>query len=360
MPPESPYLMGRLSRVRAKFLTADLDALLFFDMKNVRYLTGFKGSDGALLLERDRTVLLVDGRYVTQAQEEAGQAEIIEYRDKIEGIGGSLSSGAIKAAGFEPAAISFEAYRNLEEKNPHVRLAPLSGDCDIRAIKDDYEIALIRKAAHIASQTLAAIRDSVKPGVREIDVALELDYRMRQNGAAGVSFETIVASGANSALPHACPGTRKLSPGDGVVIDYGALYEGYHSDETCTFFLGCPSARQKEIYGIVKEAHDRALASVKAGMACCEIDRIARDCIDGGGAGRFFSHGTGHGIGLQIHEPPRIAAPSKTILEAGMVITIEPGVYIPGLWGVRIEDTVLVKNDGFEALTTTPKDFTVL
>ncbi len=191
-------------------------------------------------------------------------------------------------------------------------------------------------------------------------MALELEYRMRRNGAGGVSFPTIVASGINSTLPHASPGTRTLAPGDVVVIDFGAIYEGYHSDETCTFVLCHASSRQKEVYDIVREAHDRALAAVKAGIPCCEIDRIARDCIKEGGLGQFFSHGTGHGIGLDVHESPRIAAPSKAILEAGMVITIEPGVYIPGLWGIRIEDMVLVTKDGCEVLTKVDKGFTLL
>jgi Xaa-Pro aminopeptidase len=341
-------------------LTDDLDALLFLDMKNIRYLTGFTGSDGALLLKRSHLVLLVDGRYTTQAGEEVADVEVLKCNDKIEDVAEILAEDGVEAVGFEAAAISFEAYWKLKELIPDIRLAPLSDNAGIRAIKDESEIACLKKAAGVASQTLAAMQDFIKPGIREIDIALELEYRMRLNGAEGVSFSTIVAANKNSALPHASPGTRMLSPGDVVVIDFGALYEGYHSDETCTFFLGHASVKQKEAYEIVKEAHDRALAAVKAGVSCREIDRIARDCIKGGGLGKYFSHGTGHGIGLDVHEPPKIAAPSEDIIEAGMVVTIEPGVYLPGQWGIRIEDTVLVKNDGYEILTKIPKDFTIL
>ena len=360
MPPDAAHFTKSLSQVRSRRVTADLDCLLFWDMKNIRYLTGFTGSDGALLLERERTVLLVDGRYTTQARAEAGQTEIIEYRDKVPGISEILVAGKIKAAGFEAAAVSFETYRKLKETVSDINLIPLPGDIDLRAIKDEAEIALIRQAAGIASQTLAAMQGDIKPGVKERDVALELEYRIRQNGAEGVAFPPIVASGSNAALPHAHPGERRLSPGDAVVIDFGAIYEGYHSDETCTFFLGFASARQRELYAIVKEAHDRALASVMAGMACREVDRIARMCIEEKGFRKFFSHGTGHGVGLDIHEPPRIAPPSQAILKAGMVVTIEPGIYIPGEWGIRIEDTILVKRDGYEVLTKILKDFTVL
>src|SRR3990172_1997027 len=361
MQPEPPRFPERLSKVREKLLTDRLEALLFLDLNNIRYLTGFTGGSGALLLADARLVLLVDGRYVTQAREEAPQAEIFECRDKIEGIAEILTTFEAKAVGFEAAAISFENYGRLKEKIPDVRLESLpNGGSGIRTIKDESEVSLLREAAATASETLAAMLDAIRPGIRERDVALELEYRMRQKGAEGVSFPTIVASGVNSALPHATPGARKLATGDAVVIDFGTVYGGYHSDETCTFFLGCASTRQKEVYHVVKEAHDRALAAVKAGIPCSDIDRIARDRIKEGGLDRFFSHAAGHGVGLDIHEPPKMTESSKVVLEAGMVITIEPAVYIPGLWGIRIEDMVLVKKDGCEVLTKMGKDFTLL
>ena len=361
MPPEAARFPDRLQRVRQTLLTGDLEALLFLDMQNIRYLTGFTGSDGVFLLERDESLLMVDGRYTTQASLEAVGIRVFQYREKLEGIAESIAGEAIKAVGFEAAALSVEVHGKLKEKVPALRLSPLTGDLvNIRAIKDAGEIALLRAAAVTASRALVAMQEIIRPGLREDEVALELEYRMRQSGAAGASFPTIVAAGANSALPHATPGKRKLMAGDALVIDYGAVIEGYHSDETCTFILGQASARFQEVYEIVRAAHDRALAAVKAGVACAEIDHIARDCMEKAGLGRFFSHGTGHGIGLDVHEPPRIAASSQATLAAGMVVTIEPGVYLPGQWGIRIEDMVLVREHDCEVLTSVPKNLTAL
>ena len=361
MPPEATRFPERLRRVRQALLTDDLDAVLFLDMQNIRYLTGFTGSDGLFLLERHRSLLMVDGRYTTQAGLEAGGIRVFQYREKVEGIAETIAGEAIKAVGFEAAALSFELYGKLKEKMPALVLHPLAGDLvNIRAIKDAEEIALIRSAAATASQALIATQELITPGVREGDIVLELEYRMRQNGATGASFPTIVAAGSNSALPHAAPGSRKLAIGDVLVIDYGAVIDGYHSDETCTFVLGRLSERFQEVYEIVKAAHDRALAAIKAGISCAEIDRIARGCIETAGLGRFFSHGTGHGVGLDVHEPPRIAPPSQALLAAGMVVTIEPGIYLPGQWGVRIEDMVLVREHDCEVLTGMPKNLTVL
>jgi len=189
---------------------------------------------------------------------------------------------------------------------------------------------------------------------------MELEFHIRKCGAELVSFPTIVATGANSAQPHAAPGSREIENGDIVMIDYGAIYRGYHSDETCTFVVGRADKKQKEVYSLVKNAHDMALEAIKTGTPCREIDRIARSCIEGGNLGKFFTHGTGHGVGLDVHEAPRIADKSINILEAGMVVTIEPGVYIPDQWGIRIEDMVLVKQGGGEVLTKVPKDLTIL
>ena len=361
MPPETTRFPERIRRARQALLTGELEALLFLDLKNVRYLTGFTGSDGAFLLTADASLLLVDGRYTTQAGLEAVGIRVVQYREKLEGIAEIMTGERIKAVGFEAAALSFEGYGKLKEKIPLPGLHPLTGDMvNIRAIKDEGEIALLRAAAATASRTLTDLQEFIKPGLREADVALELEYRMRQNGAAGAAFPTIVAAGMNSALPHATPGARILSAGDALVIDYGAVIEGYHSDETCTFVLAQASARFQEVYEIVKTAHDRALEAVKAGVSCAEIDSVARACIESAGLGRFFSHGTGHGVGLDVHESPRIAPSVQTILATGMVVTIEPGVYLPGQWGIRIEDTVLVRERDCEVLSKIPKNLTIL
>jgi len=358
---DSPTPSERMERVRAMLHELNVDALLFLDMHNVRYLTGFTGSDGAFVLGNKQEILLVDGRYTNQARKEVNGPHIFEYKEKIDGIAAILSDGSLRSVGFESQAMNVNIYLNLTKKLGGLKLNPMSDRIGtLRAVKDKKEIALIKKAAEISCEALSAVRDLIKPGVREKDIAIELDFLMRRCGAEQVSFPTIVASGANSAQPHAQPGSRAIENGDIVIIDCGAVYCGYHSDETSTFAVGYKDRKQEEAYYLVKTAHDRALEAVKAGIPCADIDRIARECIETGKLGRYFTHGTGHGVGLDVHEAPRIAGNSEIILEAGMVLTVEPGVYIPDLWGVRIEDMILVKEDGGEVLTKVSKDFIVL
>jgi len=351
----------RMAKLVSRLTDFDVDVLLLLDMKNIRYLTGFTGSDGGLVVGKGRKVLMVDGRYINQAKREAGDVEIFEYRDKMDAIEEVLSYGGSVTVGFESAAMSVDTFCKLKEKLKGVELRGLSdGISTIRAIKDEGEIECIKKAAYISFQALAAVKDLIKPGVREKDIALELEFQMGKHGAEGASFPTIVASGVNSALPHAAPGARRLEEGDIVLMDFGAVYSGYRSDETWTFAVGRADEDQRRAYALVKDAHDRALEAVGAGVACKEIDRVARSCIENGNMGTYFTHGTGHGVGLDVHETPRIGIKSESILEAGMVVTIEPGVYIPDLWGIRVEDTVLVKESGYEILTNVSKEFMIL
>jgi Xaa-Pro aminopeptidase/Xaa-Pro dipeptidase len=358
---DSPAPPERMARVRAMLHEVGADALLFFDMKNVRYLTGFTGSDGALVIGNNQEILLVDGRYTNQARKEVHGARVFEYKEKIDGIAAILSDGSFGSVGFESQAMNVNTYLNLTEKLRGLKLNPMTDQVGaLRTVKDEEEIGLIKKAAEISCEALTAVRDLIKPGVTEKDIAIELDFLMRRRGAEQVSFPTIVASGTNSAQPHAQPGSRVIEYGDMVIIDCGAVYGGYHSDETCTFVVGYNDKKQEEAYSLVKTAHDRALKAVKAGIPCAEIDRIARECIETGKLGKYFTHGTGHGVGLDVHEAPRIASNSEMVLGAGMVLTIEPGVYIPDLWGVRIEDMILVNEEGCEVLTKVSKDFTVL
>jgi len=354
----APYA-ERLGRLRTGLPGAE--ALLILNEKNIRYLTGFTGGDGALMVGPGWLALLVDGRYVTQARGEALGAEIVEFRNRVEGIAGVARRYALERIGFESTALSVEEHLRLQEGLPEVALEPLvSRFQSLRAVKDQREIALIREAARIAGEALAAVREMIRPGVREREIALELEYRMRRSGAEQVSFDTIVASGANSALPHAQPGCRAVADGDCVVVDYGAVYQGYRSDETCTYVVGRASTRQEDLYRLVREAHDRAIRAVRPGVSCDEVDRAARACLAEAGMDRYFAHGTGHGVGLDVHEPPRLAAGREEILQAGMVVTVEPGIYLPGVWGIRIEDTVLVTEEGSEPLTPSAKDLTVL
>ena len=356
---DPPPYPERLSRLREGLTKTD--ALLILHVKNIRYLTGFTGGDGALMAGPDWLVLLVDGRYVTQAREEAVGTEIFEFRNRVDGITAVASGHAVEEIGFESPSLCVEEYLRLQEKLPEVVLRPLSGELQsLRAVKNEGEIDRIREAARIAGEALAAIREMIRPGVREKEIAVELEYRMRLGGAEQAAFETIVAAGANAALPHATPGSRAIAAGDCVTIDYGAVSGGYHSDETCTYIVGHASDRQKEVYRLVREAHDRAIRAIRAGMSCGAIDHVARGFLEEAGLGANFSHGTGHGVGLDIHEAPRLAAGREEILRAGMVVTVEPGVYLPGLWGIRIEDTVLVREEGCEILTQTSKELTIL
>jgi Xaa-Pro aminopeptidase len=358
---DSPAFPLRMARVRAMLHELDVEALLLLDMKNIRYLVGFTGSDGALVIGGKQEILLVDGRYTNQARKEVHGPQVLEYKDKIDGIAAILAEGSLRSVGFESHVMNFNTYLKLTEKINGLKLNPMSDRIgSLRAVKDEKEISLIKKAAVISFEAITAVRDLIRPGVRERDIAIELDSLIRKLGAEQVSFPTIVASGVNSAQPHAQPGSRAIENGDMVIIDCGAVHCGYHSDETCTFAVGHKDKKQEEAYSLVKTAHDRALEAVKAGISCAEIDCIARECIESGKLGKYFTHGTGHGVGLDVHEAPRIASNSEMILEAGMVLTIEPGVYIPDIWGIRIEDMILVKEEGCEVLTKVSKDFTVL
>jgi Xaa-Pro aminopeptidase len=361
MPGDFDSFGQRCGRLRSRFPELGVDAVLFLDMTNIRYLTGFTGSDGALLMRGEDAVLLVDGRYVTQAGGEAAGVTVVEYRDKKEGIAAAAGGNGSLIIGFEAAVLNVETHSWLAGNLRGAVLKPLSGEINgIRAVKDEGEIGCIKAAADLSFRALHALRDILRPGIREKDIAWELEFRIKRGGADDLAFPSIVASGENSALPHARPGARKIVDGDIVVIDYGAVLNGYCCDETWTFVAGRAEVKQKDAYALVKEAHDRAVDAVRAGVPCSEIDRIARRCIEDGGLGPNFSHGTGHGVGLAVHEAPRVAAGSGEILEAGMVITIEPGIYFPGAWGIRIEDTVLVTETGHEVLTKMPKDFCVL
>lgn len=354
---EQTVFPERISRVRSKIAALGLEAVLFLDMCNIRYLTGFAGSDGALLVGERKEFLLVDGRYITQAGEEVQGVDIRQYREKTDGIVQTFMDSGWKHIGLEAAALTLQDFLKLRDRAADAELKPLGEELSVlRMIKDEGETEWIRKAATLSSRALGSVLEIVKPGMAEKDLALELEYRIRQGGAEKVSFDIIVASGDHAALPHARPGGRRFEEGDFIVLDYGAVCGGYCSDETCTVALGRISDRQREVYDVVREAHDRALAAVKAGVPCRDVDHAARSFIEGKGMGRYFNHGTGHGIGLSVHEEPRLSPLSETRLEAGMVITVEPGVYIPGLWGVRIEDLILVTRDGCDVLSSAPKD----
>lgn len=344
MPSNLDLHAARIERVLTLVSSLDVAGILFFDLKNIRYLVGFTGSEGALLVTPAGVQLFVDGRYRTQAEGQVSGARVVLCRDKVEGVNNFLAYGNYPRVAFEAGALSHDLYLKIRERNEAIDLVALRAPdlAGLRAIKDEAEISRIRNAAKLATRAFQATLPLIRPGIREREIALELDFQMRKNGAEDVAFQTIVASGPNSAMPHARPGERMIEKGDVLVIDWGAVYEGYRSDETCTLTVGRAAADFVDAYRLVKEAHDLALSAIKAGVPTAEVDRLARERIAEGGMGDLFSHGTGHGVGLDVHEHPRLAANSTGILEAGMIVTVEPGVYLPGRWGIRIEDLVLV------------------
>lgn len=356
-----PPYADRVQRIRARLPLWSVQSLIFLDMKNIRYLSGFSGSDGALYIGPDCRVLLVDGRYITQARDEAIGCEVYQYLNKMDGLVHVLSQHGQEQIGFEVAIMTVVTWTGLKERLPGMSLRPLREELEtLRAVKDEEEILKIHTAAGIASRALNTVLERIRPGMTERDLAADLDYAIRRGGAEDISFPTIVASGENSVRPHARPQNRAIRMGDLVTIDFGAVFDGYHSDETCTFVLGRADAQQQRIYHVVKEAHDRAIEAVRAGVSCRAVDRTARSWIDEQGFGESFTHGTGHGVGLDVHEYPRLAMHSQAVLEAGMVVTVEPGVYLPGLWGVRIEDLVVVQQDGCTVLSKVSKELKII
>ena len=356
------FPIDRLTRLQERLAALRLDALLLFDMKNIRYLTGFTGSVGICLIRpRDGGILLVDGRYLTQANEQVRGIEVGLVRDPLSEVAERIRAEKAGTVGFESSAVTYEMYARLRKLLKGVSLKPFGNDIQtLRTVKDKAELVLMKQAINLSHQALQEVFPIIKPGIRERDIALELDFRMRKAGAEDISFPTIVASGPRSALPHAEPGMRKIKPGDAVVIDYGAVVKGYHSDETCTIIIGHAGSKIGRLYAIVKEAHDRAIAFVRAGVSCRDVDGVAREVIAREGFGDFFSHGTGHGVGLDVHEAPRLSPTSGEILAEGTVVTIEPGIYLPGYGGVRIEDMVLVEKAGCRLLTKTSKALKII
>lgn len=352
----------RTARIREGLSRWSAEGIAFFGAPGIRYLTGFTGSEGTLFVGGGVPVLIVDGRYTTQARAEARGVEVVEFRDRMEGLCRLIAERGLETVAFEAASLSCEAYFTLRERlGEKVVLKPLGKEiAGIRKIKEPREVARIRRAAAIASEAFLSVLEHLKPGRAEIDIARRLEWEMEERGSEKPSFETIVVAGKRAALPHGKPGKAGIGHGDVVVVDFGAVVEGYCSDETCTVAVGRIPPEKKKVYEAVKEAHDRAIEQVREGVSCREVDRTAREWIEKAGFGPFFTHGTGHGVGLEVHEVPRISTVDDGVLEEGMVITVEPGVYIPGEFGVRIEDLLLVKKDGCEILSSVPKDLMIV
>jgi len=326
--------------------------MLISSMPNVRYLSGFSGTDATLLIARHCKILFTDSRYTTQARDQAPAFRIITYKRKVEEIAGFIKKSRIKRLGYEPDRITQEAYRQYRRHLRGVRLIPLLDMIEkMRARKSGHEIKKIRRACRIAGQAFEGLFPQIAPGICEKEIALELEYRMRKAGSGPAAFETIVASGKRAALPHGIASKKKLRPGDMIILDFGASFDGYFSDQTITLCLGRPGRKLKEVYEVVREAQARALARIRHGAEIREVDAAARDFIAMKGYGRYFSHGLGHGVGLEVHEEPALNPQSTGCLKQGMIVTVEPGIYLPGWGGVRIEDMALVTKTGCRILT---------
>ena len=355
-------LKNRQSRLKRFFEEYALQAVLFTDLKNIRYLCGFSGTEGVLLVAQNQSWFLCDSRYTAQAAEEVKNAEIMECGAvRIDTIAALASENGLKRIGFEAAHTTVSAFRRMSEKLSGVELVEIGTALDdIRICKDHTEIEQLSLVATLSSLSLAAVLENIKPGVREIDIAQALEFEMRRRGADGKAFDFIVASGERGAMPHGKASDKIIEAGDLITIDFGALKNGYHSDETVTVACGKPQIRAQEIHSIVRIAHDLAIQAVKPGINCKDLDEVARSHIRARGYGDYFGHGLGHGLGLEIHEMPTLSPRSTAVLEEGMVVTIEPGIYIPGFGGVRIEDTVVVTGDGCTVLTSADKQLLIL
>jgi len=348
----------RLERLRQALQEKELDAILITRPENQRYLSGFSGGEGALLITQQQALLMTDFRYYEQVAEEAPQFELLKVDRKMTAVlKDALRDFKIRALGFESDHVTHSSYQEWRKATRSTKWVPTTGIVEtLRLIKDDAELGQIREAVAIADQACDAIRQFIRPGMTERQISWELETLVRTNGAEAVAFTFIVGSGPNGAKPHAVVSDRKIEPGEPIVIDMGARVNGYHSDMTRTLCVGKPDKKLQEIYDIVLRAQLAAEREVRPGVLGRDIDAIARNIIREAGYGKEFGHGLGHGVGLAIHEGPRFSAESETVLEPGMAITVEPGIYLPGWGGVRIEDIVVVTKEGVEVLTQARKD----
>jgi Xaa-Pro aminopeptidase len=345
------------------FAELKIDAFLVSALPNIRYLSGFTGDNGLLLVTPESQTLFTDPRFTIQASEECTCTVKIAPRGPVDPYAiEAIHRKKLKRVGFEASRMTFDVHRRLKEALPlGTTLKPIGPVIEnLRMIKSKEEIERIRRSVQTNSQAFEKTVQSIRPGVSESAIAAELEFQMRRLGAEKAAFETIVAAGPHSALPHARPGSQKVSVNELLLIDMGSCQDGYMSDMTRVLFFGKLNRRIRDMYKAVLKAQLAAIAYVREGVVTGQVDRQARQVLESEGLGKAFVHSTGHGLGLEIHEPPRVGNRDKTRLQAGMVITIEPGAYIQGFGGIRIEDTVLVTKTGCEILTPTSKELIVL
>lgn len=351
----------RRDRLLRRLKSTGADALLVTSPINVRYLTGFTGEDSFLLLARGLTVLISDSRFETQVKEECPRLDAhIRPRTKtiVEAVGAVVGRAKLKKLAFEASTTSYAQWQSLVQSVKPLELLPQSDLVEtLRLIKDEYEIAEIRQAIQQAERGFQLLKASLEPNMTEQEAANELERAMRRFGAKQAAFDSIVAAGPRAALPHARPTSARIGDSDFLLVDWGARTSGgYHSDLTRMIVTGTISPKLEKLYRVVLQAHRRGIEAVRPGALGEQVDSAARGVIADAGWGKNFGHGLGHGIGLEIHEGPRVTQNSKTELKPGMVVTVEPGIYLPGWGGIRIEDDVLVTRTGHEVLTSLPGD----
>ncbi len=354
--------MNNINKIQSLISTENASAVLINALTDIRWACGFTGSNAMLLVTRDTAHLFTDARYTTQSRAEVRDAEIT--------IGSGSLLDAVSASGHMPTSGSVVLQGEHVTIAAHAQLNELFGTRDwavksrwlshLIAIKSNEEIAALKKAQQITDEVFAQLLNVIKPGISEYELAAEITYQHLLRGASKMSFDPIVASGPNGALPHARPSGRKLQQGDLVVLDFGCFYDGYASDMTRTIAIGKPSEKATEVYEVVKEAQQRALDAAQANITTKSLDAVARTVIEQAGYGDYFTHSLGHGVGLDIHEWPRVSWQVEDMLEENMVITIEPGIYLPGELGVRIEDMVVLGSNGCEILGSSTKSMVVL
>jgi len=355
--------LSRIGQLRRKLTKSGLSGLLVAHLPDIRYLSGFTGSSAALAVTRRAARLFTDGRYKAQAAEEAkgAQIQIVTGSPAVAAVEWLAAQPGAKVAGFDPAWTTVAGLARLKAALPSkfrrgfLSALPAPLVEPLRLVKDADELALMSQAALMGCRLFEHLLGFIRPGLREVEVAAELEYQARLQGAEGMSFETIVASGPRSALPHGRATTSLLPRKGFLTLDFGIILGGYCSDMTRTVHLGKPRAKERAAYEAVLEAQEAGVQAVRSGAACGDVDEAARSVLRKAGLAEAFSHSTGHGVGLEIHESPRIGAGQKTRLRAGMVVTIEPGVYLPGEFGIRIEDMVAVTVDGGQVLTPATK-----
>lgn len=350
--------MNNYLRVQEILEKLSIDAVLISNGNNMRYVSGFAGETGYVYISKKRHAVITDFRYTIQAETEAEGYEVITignggYEEAINDV---ISTDGVNRLGFEAEDMLFSNYNKLKEKLKVKELVAIGSEItSMRRIKTPRELEMIKQAEAIGDQVFTEILTFIKPGMTELELAARIEYLLKLKGGQGLSFNAIVASGINSSMPHAVPSNKKIEKGDFLTMDFGCVYEGYCSDMTRTVVIGKATDKQKEIYNLVLKAQQAALDFLKAGYQGKEVDKVARDIIYGAGYEGCFGHGLGHSVGLHIHENPRLSMLEEDIILAGMTETVEPGIYIKGFGGVRIEDLVVVTEDGIENFTHSDK-----